>query len=279
MNLEENPFIHFIKEDLTLFFKISFGVFLFVLFFEPFVLDRFDFNNLLVFVSGLGGIILVSMVLVRISMSLLVREYDKNNPEAVIPVYLEGFAILLLSSLGFTFYLKFVGSIPINFPVMFKIGFICLAPPVILYINQTIRGLKEQNKNLIREKGKMRKKAQKYEMDFQNMTISFVSETGTDALELQIIDIVFIKSADNYVEVAYIENNQIQKSLIRNTLKNIELQLEPYPNFLRCHRICIINEHFISSLHRDGTHWLSIKGTDEKLPVSRQYLLKLKEFE
>jgi len=74
------------------------------------------------------------------------------------------------------------------------------------------------------------------------------------------------------------EGDNYRKKLIRNTLRNIELQIRQYSNFIRCHRICIVNLHYIDKLiRRDSNHWLIIRGFDEQVPVSRQYLLKLKE--
>jgi DNA-binding LytR/AlgR family response regulator len=93
-----------------------------------------------------------------------------------------------------------------------------------------------------------------------------------------IADVAFIKSADNYVEIVYVEGDTYKKKLIRNTLKNIELQIKQYSNFIRCHRISIVNFHFIEKLNSNyGNHWITIKGYEEHIPVSRQYLLKLKE--
>jgi DNA-binding LytR/AlgR family response regulator len=80
------------------------------------------------------------------------------------------------------------------------------------------------------------------------------------------------------VEIVYKEGTAYRKKLIRNTMKNIELQIRQYSNFIRCHRVCIVNLHFIEKLNRDEhNHWLTIKGLDEPIPVSRQYLLKLRE--
>jgi DNA-binding LytR/AlgR family response regulator len=90
--------------------------------------------------------------------------------------------------------------------------------------------------------------------------------------------VAFIRSADNYVEIVYRESEVSKKKLIRNTLKNIEQQIKIYSNFTRCHRICIINTHFIDRLEKSAdNHWIIIKGYDEKIPVSRPYLLKIKE--
>ena len=95
---------------------------------------------------------------------------------------------------------------------------------------------------------------------------------------LQVSDIAAIRSADNYVEIIYLENDTLKSKLLRNTLKNIEQQLKPYPNFIRSHRTSIVNAQYISKLYRDGNNYsLIINGFNEQIPVSRQYLLKLKE--
>jgi DNA-binding LytR/AlgR family response regulator len=80
------------------------------------------------------------------------------------------------------------------------------------------------------------------------------------------------------VEIVYKEGESCKKKLIRNTLRNIETQIKQYTNFIRCHRTCIVNVHFIERLDRDSNnHWLIIRGFDETIPVSRQFLLKVKE--
>jgi DNA-binding LytR/AlgR family response regulator len=80
------------------------------------------------------------------------------------------------------------------------------------------------------------------------------------------------------VEIVYKDGDHLKKKLIRNTMKNIEQQIKSYSNFIRCHRICIVNTYYVEKLDRKyNSHWLTIKGYQEQLPVSRQYLLKLKD--
>ena len=122
------------------------------------------------------------------------------------------------------------------------------------------------------------KKLEKFEDDVLHKSIEFISDYGNEGLTLQIADIVLLKSADNYVEILYREDHIIKKNLIRNTLKSIELQLKPYSNFIRCHRTSIVNTFYIDKLtRRFNNHLLIIKGYDESIHVSRQYLLKVKE--
>jgi DNA-binding LytR/AlgR family response regulator len=267
-----------VKKELRILLSISFGVFLFVLFFRPFPFIGFDINNSLLFVGGLGTIVFVIMVLIRITIPRILRTKKQESQMLLLPSYLNGFIILALSSVAFVFYLRYVGLVSITFFITFRVVLICLAPPVSLGIYDLINELKQQNEILIIEKKIIQKQVEKYEENALNKSIEFISENNSENFSLLISDVVLIKSADNYVEIVFKEGEIFKKKLIRNTLKNIEVQIKQYSNFLRCHRICIVNLHYIERLNRsNNNHWLTVKGFDEQVPVSRQYLLKLKE--
>lgn len=278
MNKKVDHLIHILKDELGLLLSTSFGVFLFVLFFEPFPLNGFDFNNKLLLVAGLGTIVFIFLVLVRTTFPWLIKNNGLDSKSLVLPGYLSGFIILAMSSVAFDFYLHFVGFVTITFYITFKVALICLAPTVVLRLYDSINELRQQNELLVLEKKLIQKQIEKYEEDLLNKSIEFISENTTENFSLLIAEVAYIKSADNYVEIVYKEDNTFKKKLIRNTLKNIEQQIKQYSNFLRCHRICIVNIHYIEKLNRDNNnHWLTIKGFNEQIPVSRQYLLKLKE--
>jgi DNA-binding LytR/AlgR family response regulator len=168
--------------------------------------------------------------------------------------------------------------VKITFFITVKAVLICLVPPLVLGLSDLINDLKQQNELLIVEKKIMQKQVDKYQEDILNKSIEFPSENSSDKLSLKISEVALIKSADNYVEIIYKDGEIYKKRLIRNTMKNIEFQIKQYNNFLRCHRICIVNLHYIERINRSNhNHWLTIKGFDEPVPVSRQYLLKLKE--
>jgi DNA-binding LytR/AlgR family response regulator len=278
MNNKFNRLVQTLNEQLMLFLSISFGIFLFILFFQPFPLDRFDFNNRLLFNAGFGGIVFLLMFLVRIAFHRMVQNNHQNGNEPVLPSFFNSFIILVLSSVAFVFYMRYVGFVSISFFIVFKVVLICLVPPVVLRLYDENKELVRKNVSLISEKKILQKQVEKYEEDNLNKSIEFISETNTENLTLLVAEVVYIQSADNYVEIVYKEGELFRKRLIRNTLKNIELQIKHYSNFIRCHRICIVNMHYIEKLNQNySNHWLTIKGYPEKIPVSRQYLLKLKE--
>jgi len=278
MSRKLDQFINDLKEELSRLLSISFGVFLFVLFFRPFPFTDFDFNNSLLFVGGLGTIVFLIMVLVRITIPGILRRNNPEGNEFFLPAYFNGFMIFLLSSVAFVFYLRYVGLVGITFFITFKVVLICLVPPLALTVIDLVNELKQQNEVLIVEKKIMQKQVEKYEEDILNKSIDFPSENNSEKFTLQVSEVALIKSADNYVEIVYREGDNYKKKLIRNTMKNIELQIKQYSNFLRCHRVCIVNLHYIEKLNRNNhNHWLTIRGLNEPVPVSRQYLLKLKE--
>jgi len=278
MFLKISQLVKLLNERLRLLLSISFAIFLFILFFQPFPLDRFDFDNRLLIMGGFGVIVFVFMYLVPIAFPWIIIRNNQKENEPVLTSYMSGFIIFLLCSVAFTFYLRYVGFVDISFYIVFKVVLICLAPPAALKLYDINSGLIKQNESLISERKKIQKQVEKYEEDNLNKSIEFVSETTTDNLTLLISEVVFIQSADNYVEIAYMDGDNLRKKLIRNTLKNIEFFIKQYSNFIRCHRTCIVNMHYIEKLHQDySTHWITIKGSNEKIPVSRQYLLKLKE--
>jgi DNA-binding LytR/AlgR family response regulator len=273
-----NHLINLIKTYFTPFLSISFGVFIFILFFQPFPIENFDFNNRLIFVAGLGMIIFITMLAIKSVFFLIIEEEPSSISRPALPTFLSGFCMLVISSLGFAFYVRYVGKVHISFYMMIKIILICLVPPVIFRIYDIIHMLRHHNDQLIKEKKVIQKQVEKFEEDYLNKTISFTSDTGTDSLNLLIADVVFIRSADNYVEIVYREAEVVKKKLIRNTLKGIEKLLKDYTNFIRCHRICIVNSHYINKLIRNySSYWIVIKDYEEKVPVSRQYLIKIKE--
>lgn len=273
-----NKLIGILKENLRLFLSITFGVFLFVLFFQPFPFEQLDFNNRLLFVAGLGAIVFVFMVVVRVGLHsfLLKNQYKKSEP--FLFSYLSAFLILVLSSVAMAFYLRYVGHVGITFYVMFKVVFICLVPPVVLRLYDDFHELKKQNELLKGEQESFLSKIEEYKEDYQNRMVEFSSEYKEDNFSVLVSDVVFIKSADNYVEIIFREGNAFKKKLIRNTLKNIEQQIKPYSNFVRCHRTSIVNTYLVEKMNKKfNNYFLTIKGYDVQVPVSRQYLQKFKE--
>lgn len=253
-------------------------MFLFVLFFEPFNVNTFSNNNKPVFIVGLGAIVFLSIFCIRVVFFDFFERISNSIPGLAKNINFNGLVIFVLSCIALTFYLKYVGNLSINFLIMFKIIFICIPPPVILKINDSLSRSKTNIDNLLKDINLLQKKIEEYEKFYRNKSIAIISENGTERIELLISDILLVRSADNYVEIIYKTKEGTKKKLIRNTLKNIEYQTSQFSNFGRCHRTCIVNFLDVHSLERkQNNYWLRLTSYPDLVPVSRQYLSLIKE--
>ena len=273
-----NQLISLLEDELLLFLSISLGVFLFVLFLRPFPFDNFDSHYPVILALFHGTIVFLSMFLARIFIPCLMGRISQSENEITLSPYVSGFIIWVLSSFAFIWYLKYVGFISISADVVFKVIIIFAVPSVILMASDSMRKLKMENKSLISEKGKTQNQLFDNQEDYMNFSIDFISGPNGGKLSFILGKILFLKSANNYIEIHYLKEGQIKKKLIRNTLTNVELQIESYPTFIRCHRTCIVNTHFIEKINGNCNHrTLTISGYKNQIPVSRQYYLKVKE--
>ena len=91
-----------------------------------------------------------------------------------------------------------------------------------------------------------------------------------DMLKILPKELICISSADNYVEVCYLANGELNKKLLRNTLKVMQQDI---PHLLQVHRSYLINPiHFVEW---KGSN--SIVLTKMEVPVSKKYKTSLLE--
>jgi len=162
--------------------------------------------------------------------------------------------------------------------LVFKVTLICLVPPLLLIFHDKNEALQLKNEALAIDKKIYQKQVNEFKNEQENISIDFSSSNDSEKVSLLISDVVLINSADNYVEIHYKKGDTFKKKLLRNTLKNIELQIKPYPIFVRCHRKYIINSNYIEELNGNcNHHQLFLKEYKEPIPVSRQYFYKIKD--
>ena len=101
----------------------------------------------------------------------------------------------------------------------------------------------------------------------------FYDEHNEMRLSVKREDLILIESADNYICVWYMNNGQIKKSMIRNTMKRVAEQMRD-SNVQRCHRSYMINMDRVKILRRDKEGVFIEFGIDgiADIPISRTYI-------
>ncbi len=271
-----NQFFDLSKKNFQVYFGISIIVFLFALFFQPFEVERFGFDNKHLFYAGFGLIILFFLFLNQIIFHNLLIQPDRDEPNDSLLFSMYFFSLTVTASLAFIFYIRYVGQGHITFNIVGRVIFICISLPVTIHLNSKIRRYQHRLKELMQENHSMQHKIRQFSESYANKFVELTS-SDTDNFRVLVSKIVFLKSADNYIEVGYLDNGEVKKKMIRNTLKNVEQQLREFNNFIRTHRTSIVNIQYIDKLNKNfNTYWLSLDKTNESIPVSRQYLMAVK---
>ncbi len=260
------PFDNALRDFLRIGFGIALGLFLFILFFQPFELDNADVNNYILTIAGLSGItfLLIGFLQIILPWSFPKRLNKKNwdlKREIIVQLLL-----WVLNSVAWAFYTAFVADVKFSMYLAVKIVILSLAPPVIILFIKEVRSLRMQVHGL---KVQHREKRQEH--------IELVSENRSEKLALASGELILVKSADNYVEIQYLAGGTVTKKLLRATFKSIEDQLRPFSQMIRCHRTYIINMDHVMKLYREyGRIYLKMNEIEEDITVSRQYLLGIK---
>jgi len=91
-----------------------------------------------------------------------------------------------------------------------------------------------------------------------------------DVLKIELQDLVCLSSAQNYVEVFFLQNKILQKKLLRTTLKKIS---QDAPEMIQVHRSHLVNPtHFVKWSDPN-----TILLHELEIPVSKNYKEKLNE--
>ncbi len=274
----KGPYFSVLKEESLRIFFISFGVFLFILFFQPFPLDSLNYYNRLLYVTGFGVISFFFQLLILVVLPLIFPGMLKRRENDNFRAFLLGFIFILISGLAFAFYIRYVGQTYLSLYILFKVFLVCLFPLIILmilhknkYLVQVIEVLKEQNKLYL-------SKLKEYENIVDEEEINLISSNKSDQLVLKYKQIISVKSADNYIEISYMKGGDVESKLLRSTLKNIELQLASRSYFIKCRRTHLVNVLFVEKIVRSsGGYSLKMSCFDETIPISRPYFIPVKE--
>lgn len=106
--------------------------------------------------------------------------------------------------------------------------------------------------------------------------IPFKDEKGNLKITIKSIDVLFLESNDNYVNIHYNDNGKRKVYMIRNSLKQFETDLKDYPIW-RAHRKFSVNIKNIKMMKKERKGFELIVNTDkeERIPVSRSYEKKM----
>jgi DNA-binding LytR/AlgR family response regulator len=108
---------------------------------------------------------------------------------------------------------------------------------------------------------------------------SFYDEKNELRFSVNRNNLLYIESADNYVNIWYLNKGALTRFMLRNSMKVLEEQLAD-TNVLRCHRSYMVNFEQINVIRRqkDGIYVeFGLKDVPD-IPISKKYSEKVIQF-
>ncbi|HEC42199.1 MAG TPA: LytTR family transcriptional regulator [Bacteroides sp.] len=255
--------------------SISLFISFFMVVFQPFGLQNLTPDRKSFLLAGYG---LVTFIVLSVNMIILPRVFPRIFIEERWTVLREVFWLLWIVvtiSIGNYIYsdvltiVHWVGIKGLLIFVLFTfaIAIIPITGVTILSYNRLLK----KNLKASQELNDSIEGNETSRVQDDNMLI-ITSENRSQKLETFASNMICIESEGNYVNVWFIEEGKIVSLMIRNTLKNIETQIEKTGILFKCHRAFIINLSYIEKVKGNSQGYrLQLKHIDKEIPVSRNY--------
>ena len=244
--------------------------FLFIIIYKPFNVEHWAEVSRFVFVACVLGIVLLGMSIAAISR-IIMCYYAKKHSISYLQYIAWVFVELVLMSVAFTVCSTLTG-VQLDIAEAFEksllnTSLILLIPYIITITAFTLQDRNERLRQIEDDYDK----AMQQRADIKGL-ISFYDERGELQLSVTKDNLLYVESADNYINVWYMKGNLPKKLMLRNTLKRTA-ELLAETNVMRCHRGFMVNMEQVKLLRREKESFyleLGIEGVKD-IPVSKTY--------
>jgi hypothetical protein len=255
-------------------FGMAAFVFVFLWIFEPFGLENLaDTDKYQVISIYTGSALLLSVVQFILIQPLLFRQFRICNTFLwlILHLFLIGISNALINSylwndgqLSFYYILYFQG-------VVLSIGILPIALFIAIHYGYIMKKRLKKAMAINQQINPVKNRQTKQE----RLTLAALDKKQ---VLVCLSDLVFVKAADNYTELHILKGQKIEKTLLRSTLTNIEKQVLPHGNFIRCHKSYLVNKNYVTKVSGNAAGYkLHLLNLEYSIPVSRTLNAKIEQ--
>lgn len=267
------PFNDDLKHNTKIIFFISMGVFVFLFLFQPLQINELETKEKYFLVIGLGIITFLSLSLNLLILPSLFSKFLNGSSWNVKKEILWDLWILFTVGFGYFLYYKALGIMAFGFEMIITLILIAIVPTSVLIVFNRNRMLRSNLKTANELNIKLRE-----HKTIQDKLVHFISDYQKDNLSIKVSLILFIRSANNYIEVFWKENLGVKSQLVRCSLTKAEELLKDDKFIFKCHRSYLANVNHIEKIEGSQQGYrLFFDKVDSPVPVSKNYADKLKE--
>jgi len=267
------PFNDNLKHNSKIIFFISVGALLFLLLLQPFKINEMPNPEKYYLIIGFGVITFVALSINLLFIPSLFPKTFSSSKWNIKKEIFWNLWILFTILTGYFFYCKTLADFIFDFDMVIKLILTAIIPITgLIIINQNrmlrshLKVADEINKKLKDNKTR------------QEEIIYFNSDYQKDSLAIKVGLLLFIRSANNYIEVFWKESDSIKNQMVRTSMAYAEELLKEHKFIVKCHRSYIVNINYIDRFEGNSQGYkLYFENIDFPIPVSKNFAGELQE--
>lgn len=267
------PFNDDLKQNTKLIFVTSLILFLLFFIFQPFDIKALNNHEKYSLIIGLIVVIFLGLSINLLLIPALLADTQFFKKWTVLLEILWNLWIVFTIATGYFVYFQLIGDFSFSFYILIKVLIISAIPVSILIPYNRNRLLRIHLQSALELNRHLQEKANPLPK-----VIHLQSDYEKDDLSVDVNELLYIRSANNYIEVFWQDRKGVHSRMVRCTLKSAEEAAKEYPFIFRCHRAFIVNISKIKRLEGNSQGYLLYVGEEEHaISVSRKYMLQFKE--
>jgi hypothetical protein len=267
------PFNEDLKHNSKIIFFISTGVPLFLLLLQPFGFILLPKNDKYYLIIGFGVITFITLSLHLLFIPSLFPKTFSSSGWNVRKEIFWNLWILFSMLTGYFFYCKALDLLKFDFNLVIKLILTAIIPITALIIINQNRMLRSRLKFAIDINKKL-----KDHKEIQDKFIYFNSDYQKDSMAIKVNQLLFIRSANNYIDVFWKEGKLIRNQMVRCSMAYAEELIKEHKFIIKCHRSFMVNINYIDRFEGNLQGYkLFFEDVDFPIPVSKSFASKLQE--
>lgn len=267
------PFNEDLKHNSKIIFFISIGVFAFLFLFQPLDISKLPIKDRLYFITGLSFITFLALSLHLLFIpSVLPKGFNSSHWNIKKEIFWNLW-ILFTILIGYFLLNNYMGLLKFGFQNVIKLLLTAVIPlSILIIINQN---------HMLRTHLKLADDLNRKLKDnklIRDKIVSFTSDYQKDSLAIKVSLLLFIRSANNYIEVFWKESETIKNQMVRCSMVNAEELLKEHKFMFKCHRSYLVNINYIDSIEGNSQGYrLFFENVGFPIPVSKNSVSRLQE--
>lgn len=280
--LEPYPHAETYARSATIALITGLFVALFLMYFQPFGIAEAEWHSNMAKLWLVAGYGLVTFVTMSFTTLLLPRFFPKVFSEADWTILKEIALIsltILLITLGNTLYSAAIHITPFSLEsltLMFAYTVVLgIFPAIVIVLVNYIYHLKLYH---LQEKA-IPVPSSATTVIQGDLEERFFAENEKDSLTLASNDLLYIESSDNYCTIYFMQENKVQKIVLRSSLSRLEQQVNDTAHIVRCHRSYMVNLQQVRAVSGNAQGYKFHLCHDNLLvPVARKNAALVEQF-